>query len=265
MGHTALLERRSLVKMGLVESKSKGKAAKNEGVARSNSPSYGTGLVLGCSFPDFVADSTFGPKQRFHEYIDGSWAILMSHPADFTPVCTSEIGTAAKMQKEFTQRGVKLAALSCDPVDSHKTWSKDISVLRSTAAPWSGGANIEFPIFADTSRDIAVLLGMLDPEMKDATGLPLTCRAIFIIGPDKRLKLSMLYPASTGRSFTEILRAVDSLQLAARAPVGTPEGWLPGQKCMVAPSVAAPDEPPGTQEIYVCSGKRYLRLCPSPA
>ncbi|XP_023234601.1 peroxiredoxin-6-like [Centruroides sculpturatus] len=148
------------------------------------------------------------------------WAILFSHPADFTPVCTTELGRVAKLVPEFNKRGVKLIALSCDNVDSHKGWIKDIcsfSELNSEEFP--------YPIISDEGRDLAVQLGMIDPKEKDEKGLPLTCRAVFIIGPDKKLKLSILYPATTGRNFDEILRVVDSLQLTANKQVATPVDW----------------------------------------
>merc|ERR1712032_1160829 len=151
-------------------------------------------LKLGDVVPNFSTDTTQG-NIDFHSWIQDSWAILFSHPADYTPVCTTELGRVQMLSNDFAKRGVKLIALSCDEVDSHNGWIKDI--------------------IAYTKREVATLYGMMDPDEKDAKGIPLTCRAVFIIGPDKRLKLSLLYPATTGRNFDEILRVIDSLQLTA--------------------------------------------------
>ncbi|KAK3730732.1 hypothetical protein QZH41_005005 [Actinostola sp. cb2023] len=147
------------------------------------------------------------------------WAILFSHPADYTPVCTTELGRVALLADEFKKRGVKMAALSCDDVESHKGWIKDVKDYSNIKG------DFPYPIIADPKRDLAVLLGMVDPDEKDAKGLPLTCRAVFIIGPDKKLKLSILYPATTGRNFDEVLRVIDSLQLTATKKVATPVDW----------------------------------------
>merc|ERR1712062_489507 len=214
---------------------------------------------LGDEFPNFEADTTDG-KIKFHEWLGGSWAILFSHPADYTPVCTTELGRVVQLKPEFDKRGVKLIALSCDGVADHKGWSDDI-------ADYCSG-EFSYPIIADESRDLAVKLGMVDPYEKTAAGLPLTCRAVFIIGPDKRLKLSMLYPATTGRNFNEILRVIDSLKLTAEKKVATPVDWKDGDKCMVIPSVKAEDIPKlfpkGVETRQMPSGKGYMRFTPQP-
>ncbi|KAK3241397.1 hypothetical protein CYMTET_48837 [Cymbomonas tetramitiformis] len=220
------------------------------------------GINLGEVVPNFKADTTDGPLE-WHSYIEGCWAILFSHPADFTPVCTTELGTVAALQPEFESRGVKLAALSCDDVESHKEWIKDI-----VAAPFAKGSTMKFPIIADPSRELAVKWGMVDPDEKDANGLPMTCRAVFIIGPDKKLKLSLLYPATTGRNFDEVLRVVDSLQLTASASVATPASWIRGAKCMVVPSLSdeeAVRKLGGFEVTEVPSGKKYIRMTEDPS
>ncbi|CAI5970897.1 unnamed protein product [Closterium sp. NIES-65] len=189
------------------------------------------GLKLGDRFPDFEADTSTAGRIKWHDYIDGSWAILFSHPADFTPVCTTELGSVAKFAEDFAKKGVKVAALSCDSADSHRAWISDIEAF-------TPGIKVTYPIIADPSRDIAVKLGMLDAVAKDAAGLPLTARAVFVVGPDKTLKLSILYPATTGRNFHEILRVIDSLQLTAKYSVATPVDWKHGDDVIVAPSVS---------------------------
>eukprot|EP00270_Netrium_digitus_P010024 TRINITY_DN307_c0_g1_i3.p1 TRINITY_DN307_c0_g1~~TRINITY_DN307_c0_g1_i3.p1 ORF type:complete len:223 (-),score=62.72 TRINITY_DN307_c0_g1_i3:313-981(-) len=217
-------------------------------------------LRLGSVAPDFEADSTFG-KLKFHDFIDGSWAILFSHPADFTPVCTTELGAVAKFAEEFEKRKVKLAAISCNEVDTHKAWIADIE-------SFTPGVKVNYPIIADPDRQLAVQLGMLDPDELDAKGLPLTARAVFVFGPDKRLKLSILYPATTGRNFIELLRVVDSLQLTANHSVATPVNWTAGDRCMVVPTLsdeqATQKFPKGFEVVTVPSGKRYIRLTPQP-
>jgi len=217
-------------------------------------------LNLGDVFPNFEADSTDG-KLKFHDFVGDGWAILFSHPADYTPVCTTELGEANKLAGEFTKRNVKMVALSCDSVEDHKGWSKDIIA-------YTGCDSFKFPIIADKSRELAIALGMVDPVEKDGSGMPLTCRAVFIVGPDKKLKLSMLYPATTGRNFNEILRVIDSLQMTVTKKVATPVNWKHGDKCMVIPSVK-PEEhaalfPKGVEVKELPSGKGYLRFTPDP-
>merc|ERR1712098_716867 len=199
-----------------------------------------------------MGDTSIG-NIDFHGWLGDSWGILFSHPADYTPVCTTELGRVQALSKEFSKRGVKLIALSCDTAESHRGWIKDI---------------LSYPNIADPNRDVATLYGMMDPDEKDAAGLPLTCRAVFIIGPDKRLKLSLLYPATTGRNFDEIIRVVDSLQLTATRKVATPVDWKQGGSCMVVPSVKQEEVaslfPKGVQVHQVPSGKVYLRTTPQP-
>jgi len=215
---------------------------------------------LGEIFPDFEAKTTEGTI-KFHEWLGDGWGILFSHPADYTPVCTTELGMAAKMAGEFQKRNVKMIALSVDSVDSHNGWIKDIQ------SEIGSEARFPYPIIAD-DRSLAVKFGMLDPDEKDKTGLPLTARCVFIIGPDKKLKLSILYPATTGRNFDEILRVIDSLQLTADKKVATPVNWKAGGDCMVIPSVKAEDMPKlfpkGVTVKEVPSGKPYLRITPQP-
>ncbi|XP_059199724.1 peroxiredoxin-6-like isoform X1 [Centropristis striata] len=179
------------------------------------------GLLLGDVFPDFEAETTYG-KIKLHEFLGDSWGILFSHPRDYTPVCTTELGRAARMSSEFSKRNVKMIALSIDCLEDHHGWTKDILAYNCEE---SSCTSLPFPIIADSKRELAVALGMLDPVEKDQDGLPLTARCVFIIGPDKTLKLSLLYPATTGRNFDEILRVVDSLQLTAGRRLATPADW----------------------------------------
>jgi len=216
---------------------------------------------LGDIFPNFSADTTEG-RIQFHDWLGDSWAILFSHPADYTPVCTTELGRAGQLVPEFKKRGVKMIALSCNDMESHHGWIKDIQSYSTL------DGEFPYPIISDDRRDLAVLLGMIDPVEKDKAGLPLTCRAVFIIGPDKKLKLSMLYPATTGRNFDELLRVIDSLQLTAEKLVATPVDWKAGGECMVLPTVK-PEEvpekfPKGVRVHPVPSKKEYLRFTPQP-
>ena len=215
------------------------------------------------SSKDFSAETTAGPM-KWHEYIGGSWAVLFSHPADFTPVCTTELGSVASLKEEFDKRGVKVAALSCNDTESHNAWVKDIEHL-----DFSGKKSVTYPIISDPKREIAVLYGMLDPEEKDAEGLPMTCRAVFITKPDKTLALSILYPATTGRNFKEVLRAIDSLQLTANHSVATPADWTSGKDCMVVPSLSDEEATAkfakGFTKLSVPSGKGYLRVTSDPS
>lgn len=207
-------------------------------------------LRLGDTVPDFTAETTAGTI-HFHDYINNSWAILFSHPKDFTPVCTTELGAVAKLKQEFDKRGVKLIALSVDPVEDHRRWIQDINETQH--------CEVNYPIIGDPERKVANLYDMIHPNALDN----LTVRSVFIIGPDKKLKLTLTYPASTGRNFDEILRVIDSLQLTARYSVATPADWLPGQDCIISPSV--PDAevpsrfPKGARAI-----KPYLRYTPQP-
>uniref|UniRef100_A0A3B4A4T6 Peroxiredoxin-6 n=1 Tax=Periophthalmus magnuspinnatus TaxID=409849 RepID=A0A3B4A4T6_9GOBI len=177
------------------------------------------GILLGDVFPNFEADTTIG-RIKFHDFLGDSWGILFSHPKDFTPVCTTELACAAKVSDEFKKRGVKMIALSLDSVEDHYKWSKDVMAFGNAA-----GSPLPYPIIADEKRELSVQLGMLDPDEMDKDGMPLTARCVFVIGPDKKLKLSILYPATTGRNFDEILRVIDSLQLTAQKKVATPVDW----------------------------------------
>nr|XP_046247195.1 peroxiredoxin-6 [Scatophagus argus] len=215
------------------------------------------GLLLGDVFPNFEANTTIG-KIKFHDFLGNSWGILFSHPRDFTPVCTTELARAARLSSEFKKRDVKMIALSIDSVEDHCSWSKDVMAFNSEAE-----SALPFPIIADDKRELSVKLGMLDPDEKDKDGIPLTARCVFVIGPDKKLKLSILYPATTGRNFDELLRVIDSLQLTAQKKVATPVDWKPGDKVMVIPSLSEAEAttlfPSGVTTKDMPSGKNYLR------
>jgi len=210
---------------------------------------------LGDVMPNFKAETNEGEIQ-FHDWIGDSWAILFSHPADYTPVCTTELGMANKLAPEFQKRGVKMIALSCDTAESHNGWIADIKKYTCTE-------DFSFPIISDPSRELAVKLGMIDADEKDKAGMPVTARAVFVIGPDKKLKLSLLYPATTGRNFDEIIRVIDSLQLTATKKVATPVNWKTGDEAMVIPSLK-PDEVaqlfPNVRSVDVPSNKCYMRF-----
>lgn len=207
-------------------------------------------LRLGDIAPDFTADTTEGPI-RFHEWIGDGWAVLFSHPKDFTPVCTTELGYVAKCKPEFEARGVKVIGLSVDPTDSHTKWAEDIKETQGTA--------LNFPVIADPDHKIAELYDMIHPEISDV----FTVRSVFIIGPDKKIKLMITYPASTGRNFDEILRVIDSLQLTAKYSVATPVNWKDGDDVIIVPSLsdeAAKEKFPGGWR----APKPYLRITPQP-
>jgi alkyl hydroperoxide reductase subunit AhpC len=207
-------------------------------------------LQLGDIVPDFTQDSSEGPIS-FHEWAGDSWVVLFSHPADYTPVCTTELGTVAKLKPEFDQRNVKVIALSVDDVESHKGWICDINETQSTT--------VNYPILADGDRKVSDLYGMIHPNSLNS----LTVRSVFIIDPAKKLRLTFTYPASTGRNFAEILRVIDSLQLTDYHQVATPANWQDGDKCVVVPSISTEEAktkfPKGVEEI-----KPYLRLTPQP-
>merc|ERR1719394_1752841 len=216
-------------------------------------------VKLGDTVPNFTAATNHG-KIDFHTWIEGSWSILFSHPADYTPVCTTELGRAQAMSGEFAKRGVKMIALSCDEVEAHNGWIGDIKA-------YNGLTEFAYPIIADPSREIAMKYSMLDPVAKDNAGMPLTCRAVFVIGPDKKLKLSILYPATTGRNFQEVLRVIDSLQLTATKKVATPVDWQNGDRCMVLPTLSNEEAKklfPNMEQRQLPSGKGYLRFTPQP-
>ncbi|KAI1892032.1 hypothetical protein AGOR_G00149810 [Albula goreensis] len=221
------------------------------------------GILLGDVFPNFEAETTIG-KIKFHDFLGDSWGVLFSHPRDYTPVCTTELGRAAKLSDEFKKRNVKMIALSIDSVEDHVGWSKDIMAYNNEEP----GCKFPFPIIADDKRELAVTLGMLDPDERDKDGMPLTARCVFVIGPDKKMKLSILYPATTGRNFDELLRVIDSLQLTAKKRVATPVNWKPGDEVMVLPNIpedeAAKLFPAGVFTKELPSGKKYLRYTPQP-
>jgi thioredoxin-dependent peroxiredoxin len=207
-------------------------------------------LQLGDIAPDFEAETTEGPI-RFHDYIDGSWAVLFSHPKNFTPVCTTELGYTAKLKPEFDKRGVKVLGLSVDPLKDHAKWADDIRETQGYA--------LNFPLIADPERKVANLYGMIHPNASDT----LTVRSVFVIGPDKKIKLSLTYPASAGRNFDEILRVIDSLQLTAKHQVATPVNWKAGEDVIIVPAVS--DEDAKKKYPAGWEAKRpYLRIVPAP-
>lgn len=207
-------------------------------------------LRLGDIAPDFMAETTMG-NVSFHEWLGDSWGVLFSHPADFTPVCTTELGTVANYFPEFEKRNTKVIALSVDGLESHLKWIKDIEETQNVT--------MQYPIIADESKTIANLYDMIHPNANDT----FTVRSVFIIGPDKKVKLTLTYPASTGRNFDELLRVIDSLQLTAKYSVATPANWKDGDAVVISPSVADHDIPAkfpkGYQQI-----KPYLRMTPQP-
>ncbi len=207
-------------------------------------------IRLGDIAPDFEAETSQG-NIKFHEWIGDSWCILFSHPADFTPVCTTELGTVANYYPEFQKRNVKVIALSVDGIDSHMEWIKDINETQNTT--------VNFPIIADEDKRVAELYDMIHPNASES----FTVRSVFIIGPDKKIKLTLTYPASTGRNFDELLRVIDSLQLTANYSVATPANWKDGDKVVISTSVKDEDIatkfPKGYERV-----KPYLRMTPQP-
>jgi len=208
-------------------------------------------LNLGSIAPDFTQESTEGTI-RFHEWIGDKWVVLFSHPKDFTPVCTTELGYVAKIKDEFDKRNAKVIALSVDDVESHKRWIKDIEETQHV--------KMNYPILGDGDRKVAKLYGMIHPEANDT----LTVRSVFIIDPKKKVRLTLTYPASTGRNFPEILRVLDSLQLTDHHQVATPANWKDGDDCVIVPALQDPEElkrkfPKGFEAV-----KPYLRMTPQP-
>lgn len=207
-------------------------------------------LRLGDVAPNFKAQTTVGDIDLY-EYLGDSWGILFSHPADYTPVCTTELGRTALLKEEFAKRNVKVLAVSVDPLQSHKEWVSDINETQH--------CQVEFPIIADPEKEVAALYDMIHPNASEN----FTVRSLFIIGPDKKVKLIITYPASTGRNFVEVLRVVDSLQLAANYSIATPANWEPGEDVIVGLSVTTEDAqqkfPKGVKVI-----KPYLRYTPQP-
>ncbi|MEE2710881.1 MAG: peroxiredoxin [Gemmatimonadota bacterium] len=199
--------------------------------------------------PDFSAETTAGPI-NFHEWLGDGWGILFSHPADYTPVCTTELGYMSKLNGEFAKRNVKVLAVSVDPLDSHHGWINDINETQNTT--------VNYPIIADPDRKVAELYDMIHPNADDK----LTVRSVFVIGPDKKVKLTLTYPASTGRNFDEILRVVDSLQLTAKHKLATPVNWKSGEDCIIVPAVS--DEEADQTFSDIRRVKPYLRYTPQP-
>jgi len=207
-------------------------------------------IRLGDEAPNFTAQTTEG-EINFHEWLGNSWGVLFSHPADYTPVCTTELGAAAKYKSEFDKRNVKVMALSVDGLESHKGWIGDINETQNTT--------MNFPIIADEDRKVSTLYDMIHPNADNK----LTVRSVFVIGPDKKVKLTITYPASTGRNFDELLRVIDSLQLTAYHKVATPVNWNAGEDCVIVPAVSNEEAdtlfPKGYKEV-----KPYLRMTPQP-
>ncbi|CAL9069548.1 1-Cys peroxiredoxin-like [Musa acuminata AAA Group] len=214
------------------------------------------GLTIGDTVADLELETTQG-KIWIHDYVGDGYCIVFSHPADFTPVCTTELGMMAKYAPEFEKRGVKLLGLSCDDVESHKEWIKDVEA-------YTPGSLVTYPIAADPKREVIKQLNMVDPDEEDASGNQLPSRALHVVGPDKKVKLSMLYPASTGRNMDEVLRVVDSLQKAAKHKVATPVNWKPGDPVVISPSVSNEEAkqmfPQGFETTDLPSKKEYLRF-----
>ncbi len=216
------------------------------------------GLVLGDTAPDFEADTTEG-KIKFHDWIGDSWALLFSHPKDFTPICTTELGYVAKIKPEFDKRGVKIIGLSVDATDDHAAWAKDIEETQGTAP--------NFPMIGDADFNVSKLYGMLPAstsgDAKSRTPADnMTVRNVFVIGPDKKIKLILVYPMTTGRNFDEVLRVIDSLQLTANHKVSTPVNWQQGEDVIIAGSVSNDD----AKELFGewKSPKPYIRIVPQP-
>lgn len=207
-------------------------------------------LRLGDEAPNFTAESTEGTI-KFHEYLGDSWGVLFSHPADFTPVCTTELGAVSRLRDEFSKRNVKVIALSVDGLESHKSWIGDINETQNTA--------VNFPIIADEDKKVSTLYDMIHPNANES----FTVRSVFVIGPDKKIKLTITYPASTGRNFDELLRVIDSLQLTANYSVATPADWKEGEDVVVSPAIKTEDIPakfPKGHRVI----KPYLRMTPQP-
>ncbi len=212
-------------------------------------PEHPVAIHLGDAAPNFTADTTQG-RINFHEWKGTSWAVLFSHPRDFTPVCTTELGTVARLMPEFARRNTKVIGLSVDPVASHHAWEQDIGEVT--------GCAVNFPMIADPNRTVSVLYDMIHPNASDTS----TVRSVFILAPDHTVKLSLTYPQSTGRNFDEVLRVLDALQLSARFPVVTPADWQPGQDVIVALSLSTEDAMArfeGVTEV-----KPYYRTMPQP-
>ena len=206
-------------------------------------------MLLGDIAPDFQAETTLGPL-KFYEWLNGSWCLFFSHPSDFTPVCTTELGVASKMKPQFQERNVKIIGLSVNDLKSHEKWIADINETQNT--------QVNFPIIADPEKKIATLYRMIHPSASDTK----TVRTVFILDPSKKIRMTLTYPASTGRNFQELLRVIDSLQLTDQYKVATPVNWKKGEECIILPSVSDPKAlfPKGYREL-----RPYLRFTPDPS
>ena len=206
-------------------------------------------LRLGDAAPNFKAQTTAG-EIDLYEYLGDSWGVLFSHPADYTPVCTTELGRTALLKTEFSRRNVKVLAVSVDPLDKHHGWVHDINETQN--------CSVDFPLIADEDRKVADLYGMIHPNSSET----FTVRSLFIIGPDKKIKLMLTYPASTGRNFNEVLRVIDSLQLTAKHSLATPADWKNGEEVIVVPAVSTEDAQKRFKDLRIV--KPYLRYTAAP-
>ena len=206
-------------------------------------------IRLGDEAPNFTAETTEGTID-FHQWKDGNWAVLFSHPGDFTPVCTTELGRAASLKSEFDKRGVKVIGVSVDPIESHNSWAQDITDV--------GGTDLNFPLVADQDREVSELYDMIHPGEDDTS----TVRSVFIVDPRNKVRLTLTYPNSIGRSFGEILRVIDALQLTDAAPVSTPVDWQPGDRIIVAPTMSTDDARQRFEDVEEV--RPYLRWAKQP-
>ena len=206
-------------------------------------------IRLGDEAPDFTAETTEGTID-FHQWKDGKWAVLFSHPADFTPVCTTELGRTASLKSEFDQRGVRVMGVSVDPVESHNSWAQDITDV--------GGTDLNFPLIADQDRQVSELYDMIHPGEGDTS----TVRSVFIVDPTNKVRLTLTYPKSIGRNFGEIMRVIDALQLTDAAPVSTPVNWQPGDRIIVAPTMSTDDARQRFEDVEEV--RPYLRWAKQP-
>jgi alkyl hydroperoxide reductase subunit AhpC len=206
-------------------------------------------IRLGDEAPDFTAETTEGTID-FHQWKDGKWAVLFSHPADFTPVCTTELGRTASLKSEFDQRGVRVMGVSVDPVESHNSWAQDITDV--------GGTDLNFPLIADQDRQVSELYDMIHPGEGDTS----TVRSVFIVDPENKVRLTLTYPKSIGRNFGEIMRVIDALQLTDAAPVSTPVDWQPGDRIIVAPTMSTDDARQRFEDVEEV--RPYLRWARQP-
>uniref|UniRef100_A0A7S3ZAI5 Thioredoxin domain-containing protein n=1 Tax=Lotharella globosa TaxID=91324 RepID=A0A7S3ZAI5_9EUKA len=229
------------------------------GVKRASTTPVG---ILGSKMPDFELDSTLG-KTSLYKVFGDKWGVLFSHPADFTPICTTELGMAQEYLPEFEKRGVAIAGLSCDPAESHKEWLKDIEAY--TEKTRGKPHKPTYPIFADTKREVALMLGMIDIGHVSAAGIPLPARKVFIVDPKKVIRCTLCYPAATGRNFDEVLRVIDSMQLTTLKKIATPANWKQGEDCVLLPNIKGEEAKAYNPTLLeLPSGKEYLRTTKCP-